>query len=161
MACIVHKGDILNLGKLMAEDNRTLDLATLVSQQLAAPKPKWRSSTVIWLVVMFLGIIASKFGYEVDKSALVEIVGFIFSLISLIGVGFGRAKSMQPITKKGSEKMRAKVQEAVREAQVKIGTSNDIGTTTHVVQRFSPQLPPASDRDRGGFWAGDNGPFID
>jgi hypothetical protein len=136
-----------------------LDLATLVADQLAEPKPKWRSRTVVWLVVTVVGIAAARFGYEVDNDALTDIVGFVLTLIGVVGAAVGRAKSMQPITKKGAAQMREKVAQAVRDAQVKIG-GGDTGDVDPA-GLVRTHMPTEARGDIKGFWSSDNGPFFD
>jgi hypothetical protein len=136
-----------------------LDLATLVADQLAEPKPKWRSRTVVWLIVTVAGIAAAKFGYEVDHDALADIVGLVLSLAGVIGAAVGRAKSMQPITKKGAAQMREKVAQAVRDAQVKIGGRDTGDVDPAGVVRT--QVPAEARGDTKSFWSSDNGPFFD
>lgn len=101
--------------------DQKLDIATIVADELAQPKSKWKSKALISVAVAIAGLAAGKLGYEVDHDALVEIIGFLVTLFGLIGAAYGRAKAMHPITKKGAQRYHAHIEAVVRSAEKRVG----------------------------------------
>lgn len=143
-------------------DVGSLDLATLVADELVRQKPKGRSSTLINLAVIGIGMLASRYGYEVDHDFLAQIIGLAFAMSGAAGVVWGRARAEHPITRKGAERMRTRVEQAVRSAQVRVGSGSTGDLDADGVVRTRPyaQLPAQAGGGVGGNPPDDLGPFV-
>lgn len=105
-------------------------------------KPWWRSRTIVFIGVSLAAKLALLIGVEIDTQAVTEIALLVLALIADIGGVWGRHRAQQPIRWR-------------RAPEAAAGGADAVGV------RDDAPLPTDPERDRGGYWSGDRGPFLD
>lgn len=115
-------------------------------------KPWWRSKTIVFIAVSLVAKLALLVGVEIDAKAVTEIALLVLALIADIGGIWGRDRAQQPIRWRRPRPA---------SGPVPAGAVPDGDGPEWLRGAPLEGVPAEHERDRGGYWAGDRGPFLD
>lgn len=122
-----------------------LDFGHVLAEELAKPKPWWHSRGM-WGALMVLAAQGARMvGLEIDSAALTDAILSGLTLLGAVLAWWGRVKASRPIS------LRAVA------PGLSVGGAEQLRTPARPAR--PERLPPDPERDPGGYWSGDRGPF--